>query len=395
MRSIAVLGSLDTKGAETRFLADAVRAAGAVPAIIDTSASGTGGHAHDAAASAGTVAAAAGATLDELAAMDRADAVRTMAAGAAHVVAHGGYDGLIGAGGSNAALVFSRAAGVLPFGRPKVIVTTMAVVDAKAVVGDSDVTIIYPVADIEGLNSLTASVLTQAAAAVVAMAEVRVDGGSGRPVVAATMFGVTTQCVQQIRGPLEDAGDEVIVFHANGTGGRSMERLADDGRFELIVDVTTTELADLVAGGDLDAGPDRLAPHRAPGTPRVVVPGACDMANFGAPRDIPARFDGRTFHLHNDNVSLMRTTPAENDRIGELIAAFVSARPDAVAVLPLGGVSALDRAGGPFWDPPADDALFSAIRATRGRVIEVDAHINDPAFAAAVVELVGEMRAAR
>ena len=207
---------------------------------------------------------------------------------------------------------------MLRFGQPKVIVTTMAVVDARAVVGDSDVTIIYPVADIEGLNSLTASVLTQAAAAVVAMAEARIDGGSGRPVVAATMFGVTTPCVQQIRRSLEDAGDEVIVFHANGTGGRSMERLADEGRFELIVDVTTTELADLVAGGELDAGPDRLTPHRAPGTPRVVVPGACDMANFGAPSDIPARFDGRTFHLHNDNVSLMRTTPAENERIGDV-----------------------------------------------------------------------------
>ena len=162
---------------------------------------------------------------------------------------------------------------MLRFGQPKVIVTTIAVVDARAFVGDSDVTIIYPVADIEGLNSLTASVLTQAAAAVVAMAEAPVDGGSDRPVVAATMFGVTTPCVQQIRRSLEDAGDEVIVFHANGTGGRSMERLADEGRFELIVDVTTTELADLVAGGELDAGPDRLTPHRAPGTPRVVVPG--------------------------------------------------------------------------------------------------------------------------
>jgi uncharacterized protein (UPF0261 family) len=187
----------------------------------------------------------------------------------------------------------------------------------------------------------------------------------------------------------------VIVFHANGTGGRSMERLADVGRFDAILDVTTTGLADLVAGGDLDAGPERLVARRGTGVPRVIVPGACDMANFGAPRDIPPRFAGRTFHLHNDNVSLMRTTPDENEQIGLLIAAFVSARPDSVAVLPLGGVSALDRPGGPFWDPSADRALFDAIRTTTGRVVEVDAHINDPRFADSLVELVRGLRTAR
>jgi len=214
-------------------------------------------------------------------------------------------------------------------------------------------------------------------------------------VVAATMFGVTTPCVQQIRTSLEASGDEVIVFHANGTGGRSMERLADEARFDVIVDVTTTELADLIAGGDLDAGPDRLTPARGPGVPRVVAPGACDMANFGAPHDIPTRFAGRTFHLHNDIVSLMRTTPEENEQIGALIGSFVAARTDSVAILPLRGVSALDRDGGPFWDPQADDALFDAIRAGGGRVVEVDAHINDPTFARTVIELVGELRPGR
>ena len=400
MTTIAVLGSLDTKSAETRYLAERVRAAGAEAVIVDTSAGGSDVAGGDAAVPAAEVAAGTGLTLAELGAMDRADAVRAMAAGAAaHVAAHGRYDGLLAAGGSNAALVFSRAAAVLPFGRPKVIVTTMAVVDARSVVGDSDVTIVYPVADIEGLNSLTRPVLAQAASAVVAMAGttvgVGVGDGEGRPVVAATMFGVTTPCVQQIRTSLEASGDEVIVFHANGTGGRSMERLADEARFVVIVDVTTTELADLIAGGDLDAGPDRLTPARGPGVPRVVAPGACDMANFGAPHDIPTRFAGRTFHLHNDIVSLMRTTPEENEQIGALIGSFVAARTDSVAVLPLRGVSALDRDGGPFWDPQADDALFDAIRAGGGRVVEVDAHINDPTFARAVIELVGELRPGR
>lgn len=390
MRSpkIAVVGSLDTKFDETVLLAEAVRDQGGDPLVIDTSAAGR------TVPGVGSVRVhSLGLDQHELARLDRGDAVRLVTAAAADQVAglvrEGALDGVVSAGGSNAAMVFAAIARVVPFGSPKVIATTMATVDAGAVVGDSDVTMIYPVADIDGLNSLTTVILRQAAAAVVGMA--RVEGArvhtAGR-VVAASMFGVTTACVQTARKLLEASGDEVIVFHATGTGGRSMESLADAGRFKVILDVTTTELADLVAGGNLSAGEDRLDPSRGPGIPRVIAPGAVDMANFGPRDSIPAHLEGRRFYLHNDLVTLMRTTPRENRAIGERIGRYVAARDDSVVVVPLRGVSALDRVDGPFWDPEALDALVSAIRdvAPVDRIIEVDAHINDDAFATVLVE---------
>lgn len=398
MTTVAVLASLDTKADEAAFLADAVRRAGATALVVDTSAGG-GPDLGAADVSAADLAHRAGLEPEDLAGMDRAPAVRAMADAAAdHVgrlVAAGEVDALLGAGGSNAALVFARVAQRLPFGVPKVVVTTMAVVDARAVVGDSDVTLLYPVVDVDGLNTFSRTVLAQAGAAVVAMAAVErpgTDRGSG-PVVGATMFGVTTPCVQAVRARLEAAGDEVVVFHANGTGGRSLESLAAAGAFDVVVDVTTTELADLEAGGTLSAGPDRLDPDRSPGVPRVVVPGAVDMANFGAPDTVPPALADRTFHLHNDNVSLMRTDVDENARVGQRLGAYVAARRDAVAVLPLRGVSALDREGGPFWWPEADAALFDAIRAAApDATVEVDAHVNDPAFADHLVAAVDTLR---
>lgn len=390
--TIAILGSLDTKGAETAYLADQVRRRGGTPLVVDTSAGGdpTGEVAPEVTAAA--LLATIGLTPQAVRELDRGPAMRAIAGAATGLIAEmasrGDIQGLLSAGGSNAALVFSRVAAGLPFGLPKVAVTTMAVVDARAVIGDADVTLLYPVADIDGLNTLTGTTLAQGAAAVVAMAEVerwtRSEDG-GRP-IAATMFGVTTPCVQAIRRGLEADGLEVIVFHANGTGGRSVEALAEGGAFAAVVDVTTTELADLEAGGELSAGPDRLSPERAVGVPRVVVPGAVDMANFGPRERVPNVFEGRCFHVHNDNVTLMRTTPEENVRIGARISRYVAARADSVAVLPLHGVSALDRPGGPFEDAAADAALFDTIRdrVPAERLREVDGHINDAAFADAV-----------
>lgn len=393
---IAVIGSLDTKLAETVFLAEAVREHGGDPFLIDTSASGqpvaevSSVHIH-------TLGLEPGA----LSSLGRADAVRLVTKAAVEcvdeLVRNEAVDGVVGAGGSNAALVFSAIAGIVPFGSPKVIVTTMATVDAASVIGDRDITMIYPVADIDGLNSLTTVILGQAAAAVVAMAQVR---GATQPasndVVAATMFGVTTACVQEARRLLEASGTEVIVFHATGVGGRSMEALADAQRFGAVLDVTTTELADLVAGGELSAGEYRLDPSRGPGIPRVIVPGAVDMANFGPLASVPPELASRQFFVHNDLVSLMRTNPAENAEIGRRIGRYVAARDDSVVVLPLRGVSALDKVDGPFWQPAAMEALFGEIRtiAPVERIIEIDAHINDIEFAQAVVENLRRIRLA-
>jgi uncharacterized protein (UPF0261 family) len=399
--TIAILGSLDTKGPETAYMAQEVRRRGAIPLVIDTSAGADAAGDRNPDVSVADLLAPLGVAVADLHAMDRAGAVRTMAEAArrrvAALAADGKVDGLLAAGGSNAALVFARTAEVLPFGLPKVAVTTMAVVDARAVVGDADVTLIYPVADVDGLNSLTGTTLAQAAAAVVAMAKVDpwAHSGDGAP-VAATMFGVTTRCVQAVRAELEAAGEEVIVFHANGTGGRSLEALADGGALAAVLDITTTELADLEAGGELSAGEGRLSGDRAPGVPRVVVPGAVDMVNFGPPDRVPTAFAGRLVHVHNDNVTLVRTTREENHRIGRRIGRYAAQRADSIVVLPLRGVSALDVAGGPFEDPDADQALFDVITelvpADRLRVI--DAHINDPSFAVAVTAALGGLRTA-
>lgn len=397
---IVVLGALDTKADEVAHLADAVERAGGRPVVVDTSASGTTSPRADVEAAA--IVAAAGTTLEALQRADRATAVRAVADGAVRwlqdAVAADEVDGLITAGGSNAALVFQHAASVVPFGRPKVAVTTMAVVDARAVIGEHDVTLLYPVTDVDGLNRLTRTMLDQGAAAVVAMARVGRDATphTARPVVGATMFGITTAGVQAARRLLEARDDEVVVFHANGTGGRSLERLAADGAFDAVLDVTTTELADLFAGGQLDAGEGRLDPSVTGGPPRVVAPGAVDTINFGRPDRVPEALRRRPMHVHNDNVTLVRTDPDDNRWIGARLGSFVAAAPNRLAVVPLRGVSSLDVESGPFHWPEASAALIDAIEASAGgRVRLVDAHVNDPAFAEALVAALDEVRGAR
>lgn len=397
--TVAVLGTLDTKAAEVAHLAAAVVDAGGRALVVDTSAGGDPTPPGGADVTVDEVAAAAGRSRAWLGAASRADAVRAVADGTAawirDAVAEGRVDGLVTAGGSNAALVFQHAAAALPFGRPKVAATTMAAVDARTVIAGHDVTLLYPVTDVDGLNHLTRTILTQAGAAVVAMARVPLAAPSAtrRGLVGATMFGITTRCVQEVRRRLEHAGDEVVVFHANGTGGRSLERLAADGGLDAVVDVTTTELADLVAGGQLDAGDGRLDPADLAGPPRVVVPGAVDTVNFGAPASVPAHLRDRPTHRHNDNVTLVRTDPDENRWIGARLGAYAAAAPDRLVVVPLGGVSALDVAGGPFRSPAATDALVDGVRSTAGdRVRTVDAHIDDPAFAAVLVAALDEVR---
>jgi uncharacterized protein (UPF0261 family) len=279
----------------------------------------------------------------------------------------------------------------LPLGVPKLMVSTVASGQVQHYVGTRDVMMMYSVVDIAGLNRISRAVLDNAAAAMVGMVRARqsvkaTESNIGdKPVVAATMFGVTTPCVESARRVLEAAGYEVLVFHATGTGGRTMEGLIADGLIAGVLDITTTELADELAGGILSAGPDRLTAAALKGVPQVISLGALDMVNFGPPETVPDRYKNRLLYRHNPAVTLMRTNPEEMDRFGKGIAEKSSAASGPTCVVvPLKGLSAIDAEGQPFWWPEADAALFQSVRnwiAPNVELIELDRHINDPLFA--------------
>jgi uncharacterized protein (UPF0261 family) len=264
-------------------------------------------------------------------------------------------------------------------------VSTMAPGNTEPYVDVKDITMMYSVVDIAGLNPLSRRILANAAGAISGMVDQEVAEGPARPLLAATMFGVTTPCVTAVREKLETAGYDVLVFHATGSGGRAMEGLIEDGYVSGVVDVTTTEWCDEVVGGALTAGPDRLGAAARKGIPQVVSVGALDMVNFGGIETVPERFRGRNIYKHNATVTLMRTTPEENREIGRRIAEKLNgATGPTVLVLPLRGVSMLDAPGKQFHDPEADAALFDTLRTQlddKVAVVEVDAHINDPEFA--------------
>jgi uncharacterized protein (UPF0261 family) len=283
-------------------------------------------------------------------------------------------------------------------------VSTLASGQVRHYVGDKDIVMLNSVVDILGLNRISRAVLTNAARAMAGMAAAQPPSDRSRdpsaaapgptaaaptdkPLVAATMFGVTTPCVERAKQVLSDAGYEVVVFHATGNGGQAMESLIADGWFAGVLDVTTTELADELVGGFLTAGPDRLTAAGRRGVPQVVSVGATDMVNFHAPESVPDRFRGRRFYPHNASVTLMRTTAEENARVGADIGRKLAAATGPVTVfLPRRGVSALDASGKPFDDPAARAALFAALReaAANVEIVERDEHINDPAFAEAM-----------
>ncbi len=323
---------------------------------------------------------------------DRGGFVAAAAQGVTRVVAdlhrEGRVEGLLAIGGSAGTTIGTAAMRALPFGVPKVMLSTLASGQVRPFVGGSDILMHHSVADIAGLNRLTKTVLANAAHAMLGMVANRfVPGSDDRPVVAATMFGVTTPCVDHARKCLEAKGVEVLVFHATGVGGQAMEGLARDGQLSGLLDLTTTELADELVGGVLSAGPDRLEAAGRKGIPQVVSVGALDMVNFGPRGTVPDRFAHRKFHVHNANVTLMRTTTEENAAIGARMAEILGRSTGPVVVmLPLGGVSMIDVPGGPFHDPEADAALFRAIReglaaAPHVRLIERPEAINDPGFA--------------
>jgi uncharacterized protein (UPF0261 family) len=393
MATIAVLGTLDTKGREHAFVAETIRARGHATLLIDV---GTGGEpvvAPDIDRTA--VAEAGGVDLAALVATgDRGACVAGMAAAAprllASLAAEGRIHGVVALGGGGGTAIAAAAMRVLPIGFPKLVVSTLASGNTAHYVGTSDLVMMPAVVDIQGLNRISRMILTRAAGAICGMVEETIAVDADRPLVVASMFGNTTRCVEAAIPLLEAAGYEVLVFHATGTGGRALEALVSSGLVTGVLDITTTELADEVVGGVLSAGPDRLDAAARHGVPAVIAPGCLDMVNFGERNTVPERFSDRTLHAHNPQVTLMRTTPTECAAIGSLLAAKVNASRGPVTVLlPRGGTSAMSVPGGPFHDAEADRALFGAIEAgLRPDVpsIALDCDVNDPTFARACVD---------
>jgi uncharacterized protein (UPF0261 family) len=390
--SVYLLATLDTKGAEAEYVRDALRALGVAVVVVDTGVLGEPRLGADVTRE--QVFEAAGTSLAAVrAARDRGAAVTLAADGAARLVraAHDAraLTGVLGLGGGAGTTIGTRAMRALPLGVPKLMVSTLASGEVSHFVGTRDVLMLHSVVDLLGLNRISRTVLLRAAQAMAGMALGAPPGAdtSDRPLIAASMFGVTTPCVERARAVLLEAGYEVLVFHATGTGGRTLESLCADGLFAGVLDVTTTELADELVGGVLSAGPDRLRAAGRRGVPQVISVGATDMVNFHGADSVPERFRARRLYRHNEHVTLMRTTPEECAAIGrDLGAKAAAARGPVRILLPGRGVSAIDRAGEPFDDPAARAALFAGVRSAAGAVPveELDLHINDPAFAEAL-----------
>ena len=402
MATIMMVGAFDTKGVEYAFLREQILARGHEVLSVNTGVmGGCGAFAVDVDAS--EVAAAGGASLESLrAAGDRGAAMKAMGEGAAKVAeqwyAEGRFDGIVGMGGSGGSSVVTAAMRALPVGVPKVCVSTVAAGDTAAYVGSKDVVLIPSIVDVAGVNRISRVIFTRAAGAICGMVEAEpAPAGDDKPIVVASMFGNTTECVNACSAALSARGYEVLVFHATGTGGRTMESLIDEGLVDAVLDITTTEWADEVCGGVFSAGPDRLSAAGRVGLPQLVVPGCVDMANFGGMDTVPPKYkDGtRLFYEWNPEVTLMRTNAEENAQMGRIFAAKLNAAQGPVAVLiPLIGVSILDGDGELFCDRDADRAFGDALKVNLDEGIlvrEVDHNINDPAFAAAATALLLEL----
>jgi len=394
MATVVLLGTLDTKGEEYEFLRRRVRDEGVDVILVDTGVLGVPLAEPDIGRA--EVAEAAGADARELAeSADRGAAVEVMARGAAEIVKRlykeGRLDAVLALGGSGGTAIATHAMRELPVGVPKLVVSTMASGDTRPYVGAVDVTLMYSVVDIAGLNPISERILGNAAAAAAGMAKPRgPQAEADKPMVGATMFGVTTPAVTEARKRLEDLGYEVLVFHATGTGGQSMEALMRSGFITASLDITTTELADELVGGVLSAGPERLEAAGELGIPQVVSLGALDMVNFGPFESVPAEFRDRLLYKHNPTVTLMRTTPEECAELGRMVAEKLNrARGPLTVFVPLKGVSLIATEGQVFYDPAADEALFGALREHLDPEVnleELDLDVNDPEFARAMAD---------
>lgn len=391
MATIAVLGTFDTKGEEHRFVAEQITARGHQPLLIDV---GTlDPPVLPAHLTREEVAAEGGIDLANLVnRRDRGEAVAAMSQAAPLVLARlakeGKITGVISLGGGGGTAIATAAMRALPIGFPKLMVSTLASGNTSQYVGVKDIVMFPSIVDVAGLNRISRQILTRAAGAICGMVEAELPQtteGADKPIIVASMFGNTTDCVQHAKAILERAGYEVLVFHATGTGGRTMESLIDSGMVAGVLDVTTTEWADELVGGVLGAGPTRLDAAAKWGIPAVIAPGCLDMVNFHAPETVPEKFRGRNFYHHNPQVTLMRTTPEESAQIGHKLAEKVNTSTGPVTVLiPRAAISVISAEGQPFHDPAADEALFTALRDNldpRIPVIEHDRTINDPLFA--------------
>jgi uncharacterized protein (UPF0261 family) len=389
---VALIGTLDTKQDEVAYVRARLEEHGCSVVVIDAGVFERSNGPLVADVPAETLARAAGTSLQELRARaDRGMAVGAMGAGARAVIADllgaGRLDGVLAIGGSGNASIAASAMEGLPIGLPKLLVSTIAAGDTRSYIGAHDISLMYPVVDIAGLNQVTRAVFDNAAAAMAGMAKA---GGhqvkTNRPAIAATMFGVTTVGVDRCRRRLERLGHEVLVFHASGHGGRTMESLVHHGLFRAVCDITTTELADELVGGVCTAGPHRLEAAVAKGLPQVVSTGALDMVNFGPLSTVPERFAGRRLHQHNQNVTLMRTEPAECEMLGQTMARKLNGTRAPVKIFaPVRGLSAISVPGGVFYDPDADQALLEGlVKTLENPLVEieaVDCDINDHGLA--------------
>ncbi len=404
-KKVVVVGAFDTKAEEYKFIIDLIKEKGFRVITVNTGVMGaTDVFSID--IQADEVANAGGTNIEILRkANDRGNAIAVMSNGLGIIIENlykkEKFDGIIGMGGTAGTNVVTTGMQPLPYGLPKICVSTVASGDVSPYVGISDIIMIPSLVDISGLNPLSESVFTNAVGALIGMLEIKKSQQSkGKPTIAASMFGNTTPCIDSCREALNQNGYEVLVFHSTGAGGKTMEKLIDQGLVQGALDITTTEWADTLCGGVFDAGSSRLDAPGQVGIPHLIAPGCIDMCNFGNPDTIPSKYMDRLFYKWNPQVTLMRTTAEENWKLGETFAEKANASKGKVAfIIPLQGYSMLDSINEKnepqlFWDPAADKAFVDGLKSKLNpgiNIIEVDANINDPVFSNKAVEVFLDM----
>ena len=401
-RTIAIIGALDTKGEEFAFLKNEIEKRGCQTLVINVGILGEPAFAPDIGAEA--VAQAAGAVLSDLAAKrDRGWALNTISRGIPVMLKRlyneGRFDGVISMGGGGGTAIGCTAMRALPVGVPKLMVSTVAASDVSPHIGTSDITMMPSIVDVSGLNRISRKIFANAAGAICGMVSGKKMDGTlevgEKPLIAASMFGNTTRAADTARAVLESCGYEVLCFSATGIGGKTMEMLIEQGYFHGVLDITTSEIADEICGGVHSAGPDRLGAAARAGVPQVVTPACIDMCNFFGRETIPTKYEGRIFYNWNPNVTLMRTTPEENARMGEIFAEKLNVARGPVSVfIPMGGFSEMDAPGKPFWWPEADQAFVDSLKVGLRADIALtitENNVNDAEFAETLARTLLEM----